>query len=69
MKLEKVTKLDKRNNITSKKFDDDFMSENCDVIAIFPIYSHLGAIWKPDFGRIVCKTYIYINSNLSSYKN
>ena len=24
---------------------------------------------KPDSGRIVCKTYIYINSNLLSYKN
>ena len=44
------------------------MSENCDVIAIFPIYGQFGAIWKPDSGRIVCKTYIFINSNLLSYK-
>ena len=33
-----VTKLDKRNKTTSKKFDDDVMSENCEVIVIFPIY-------------------------------
>ena len=34
------------------------MSENCDVIAIFPIYGQFGVIWKPDSGRIVCKTYV-----------
>ena len=45
------------------------MSENCDTIAIFAIYSQFGAIWKPDSGRIVCKTYVFINSNLLSYKN
>ena len=45
------------------------MSENCDVIIIFPIYGQFGAIRKPDSGRIVCKTYIFINSNLISYKN
>ena len=45
------------------------MSENCNIIAIFPIYGQSGAHWKPDSGRIVCKTYIFINSNLLSYKN
>ena len=35
MKLEPVTKLDKRNKTTSNKFDDNDMSENCDVITIF----------------------------------
>ena len=69
MKLGPVTKLDKRNKITSKKFDDDVMSANSDVIVIFPIYGQFGAIRKPDSGRIVCKTYIFINSNLLSYKN
>ena len=44
-------------------------SKNCDVIAIFPIYGQFGAIWKPDSGRKVCKTYIFIKSNLLSYKN
>ena len=69
MKLGPVTKLDKRNKTTSKKIDDDVMSENCDVIVICPISDQFGAIRKPDSGRIVCKTYISINSNLLSYKN
>ena len=38
------------------------MSENCGVIVIFPIYGQFGAIQKPDFGRVFCKTYIFINS-------
>ena len=58
MKLGPVTKL-----------DDDLMSENCDVIAIFPIYGQFGAIRKLHSGRITYKTYIFINSNLLSYKN
>ena len=41
MKLGPVIKLDKRNKTTSNKFDDDVMSENCDGIAIFSIYSNL----------------------------
>ena len=35
MKLGPVTKLDKRNETTSKHFDDNVMSGNCDVIAFF----------------------------------
>ena len=69
MKLGPVTKIGKRNTATSKKFNNDFMSTNCDVIAIFPFYGQFGAIWKPYFGRIVCKTYIFIYCNLLSYKN
>ena len=46
------------------------MSENCDVIVIFPIYGQFGAIRKLDSRCIVCKTYVFIyNSNLLSYKN
>ena len=45
------------------------MSKNCDVIVFFPIYGQFGAIQKPDYGHIVCKTYVFINSNLISYKN
>ena len=41
MKLGPATKIDKRNTKTSKKFDDDIMSKNCDVIAIFPISTNL----------------------------
>ena len=66
MKLGSLTKLGKRNKITSKEFDDDVILENCDVIAIFPIYGKFGAIRKPDSGRIICKTYLSINSNLLS---
>ena len=69
MKLGPVTKRDKRNKTTSKQFDDDIMSKNCDIIAIFLIYGQFGEIGKPDSGCIVCKTYIFIDSNLLSYKN
>ena len=41
MKLGSVTKIDKRNKTASKKFDDDVMSVDCDVIAI---YGQFGAI-------------------------
>ena len=58
MKLGLVTKFDKRNKILSKNINDDVISENYDVIAIFP-----------DFGRIVYKINIFINSNLLSCKN
>ena len=63
MKLGLVNKLDKRDRILSKKFDDDVMSQMCDVISIFPIYGQFGAIRKLDFLCIV------INSNLLCYKN
>ena len=45
------------------------MSKNYDAIVIFQIYGQFGAISKPNSGRIVYKTCIFINSNLSSYKN
>ena len=64
MKLGPATKLDKKNKTPSKKFDDDVMLENYDVIVISPIYLQFGAIQKPDSGRIVYKTYIFINSNI-----
>ena len=65
MKLGPVTKLDKERNV--KKINDVTMSPNCDVIIIFPIYGQFGAIWKPVSGRIVSKTYIFVNSNVLSY--
>ena len=67
MKLGPVTKLDKRNTVRSKKFDE--FSESCDVIVIFSIYSQVGAIRKPDPGRINYKTFIFNNNNLLSNKN
>ena len=69
MRLRTVTKLHKGNKTTLKIFDIDVMLENCDVIVIFSIYGQFGAIQKLDSGHIVCKTYVFINSNLLSYKN
>ena len=45
----------KKKKKTSKKIDKEFMLENCDVIATFPIYSQFGAFQKLDSGRIACK--------------
>ena len=64
MKLGTATKLYKRNKTTLKKFEDNLMSANCNVTVIFLIYGQFGAIRKPDSLRIVCKTYISINSKL-----
>ena len=36
-----VTKLDRRNKTTLKKFGNDFMSVNCDAIVLFPISEQL----------------------------
>ena len=49
------------------EFDDDIISANFDVIVIFPIYGQFGTIPKPDSGRILCKTYSFIDNNLLSY--
>ena len=43
------------------------MYKNCDVIVLFS--DLFGAIRNLDSRRVVCKTYIFINSNLLSYKN
>ena len=37
------------------------MSENCDVIVVFRIFHQFGAVRR--------KIYVFINSNLLSYKN
>ena len=52
--LDKLTKIDRRNKTMARKLDDDVISDNCDIIVIFPIYGQFGAIWKPDSGRIFC---------------
>ena len=69
MKFGPVTNLNKRKKTMPKKFDDDVMSANCDMIIIFQSYGHFAAMRKPDSGRMVCKTYISINNSLSSRKN
>ena len=66
MKLGPVTKFGKGRKTTSRKFYNDFMSANCNVIVIYPIYAQFGAIHKLDSRRRVCKTYIFINSNFLS---
>ena len=53
MKFGPVTKLDKRNKTTPKKFNDDVRSVNCGVIVMFPTYDPFGTIRKPDSGGIV----------------
>ena len=67
MKLGPVTKLDKRNTATPKKFDDDVMSANCDVIVFFPIYGQFAAIQKSYSGRMTYKTYIFITVTITVY--
>ena len=57
MKFRLVTKIDKINTTTSKKFDDDAISENCDVIVFFLIYGQVVATDKPDSRRIDYKIY------------
>ena len=69
MKFGSVTKLDKKNKTTSKKVDDDVISENCDIIIISSIYGQFGTIQKPGYRRMVCKVYVFINSDLISYEN
>ena len=54
-----IENKEKENKVTSRKIDN----KNCDVIVTFPIYGQFGAIQKPNSGRIVCKIYIFINSN------
>ena len=66
MKLGPVTKLDKRNKTTLKKFEDD---TNCDAIVFFLVNGQFGAIWKSDSRCIVCNTYLFIDYNLLSFKN
>ena len=56
MKLQPVTKLDKRNTTTSKKLSDDVMLTNRKVIVFFSIQVQFSAIRKPDCRRMVYKT-------------
>ena len=52
-----------------KNIGDNVMSENFDVSVFFPIYGQFRENRKQDFERVVCKTYMLVSSNLSSYKN
>ena len=68
MKLGPVTKHDKRNKTTSKHFDDDVMSGIVTSLSFFGFLANL----EQSGGRIpdrACKSYVFSNSNLLSYKN
>ena len=68
MKLRPITNIDKRNKAMSKKFDNDVMAANCDVIVIFSIYGQFRDIRKLHSRWRVCKTYISIKNNPLSNK-
>ena len=53
----------------SKIFDNDVMSENCEAIVTFWIFGQFRAVRRPDSIDRVCKSYVFSNSNLWSYKN
>ena len=72
MKPGQVTKRDKWNTATSKRFAIDVMSANYDVIFIFPIYDQFGVIRKPSSGRMVCfssLTTFYLTKNKNWTEN
>ena len=60
MKIGPVTKINKRNKATWKKFDDNVMLVNLHAIA----NDHFGPIRELDSRHIACQTYIFSNSNL-----
>ena len=61
--------MKQEKHVNVKKIDYDVMSANCDVIVLLPIFGKFAAIRKLDSGRMVFKTYVFINSNLLSYKH
>ena len=60
-------KFYKRKRKKHRKNDNDVMSASFDAIAIFPTYGQFGAIPKPDFRCIVCKTYSFTYSNIVTF--
>ena len=53
MKIGPVFKLEKKKTITSKKFYNDVVTANYDVIVNFQIYKQFGAIHEPNSGYMV----------------
>ena len=66
MKLGPETTLGKRNKTTSKKFDDDFMSEKFSIVFIFKIFNQFESVRSLDSGQRFCKSCAFINSNVWS---
>ena len=48
-KLGRLSKHEQINRMISKKFDDDVMSTNYEIITNFSIQGRFGTIWKPNF--------------------
>ena len=69
MKLGPVTTLDKKNMVTSKKLTMTLCQQIVTLFVTFPIHGHFGAIRKPNYEAMLCKTFIFVNNNLLSYKN
>lgn len=65
MKLGTVTKPDKRNKITLKNIENNVISTNYKIAVFFWFMANL----KQYSGCIVCKFYLFINSNYLFYKN
>ena len=63
MKRGPITKLEKWKKTTSKKFDDDVMSKNCDVIVIF---FDLWSIWSKS---VKLKFSIIVKFSLTKIEN
>ena len=71
MKLKPVTKFDKENTATSKKFNEYVMSANCDVIVFFLIYGQFAVIRKriPDAWLIKLRFSLTIIFYLTKIEN
>ena len=61
MKPGPVTKFDKRNTTMSKKFGNDAMLANCDIIVFLPIYGQFTAI-RPSKIVISCTHKIVLSA-------
>ena len=68
MKLGPVTKSEKRNNTTSKKIDDDACGK---IVTSSPFFQFTANLEQSGSLKLINlhKTYIFISSNLLSYKN
>ena len=69
MKLEPVTKLGKKNAITSRKTDKGILLwQIMTSVSFFQICGQFGVIWKLDSQWMLYKPYIFINSKFLPYK-
>ena len=68
MKIGPVTKLNRRNKTTPKKFNDDAIFTNFNVIVVFTIYGQFGAICKSPNAQsvkltVLLKVIFYLTKN------